>query len=283
MSSSILINSLSISSYYSVFVVGGVSTLSFMVNPSTYGVYWCTVEGYTTPSTATIICPSTIDPSLENCGGVIQSNDSDKCVYSNETSSYPFNISSVFDQCVPPPGSSSSALPIVNVTLPTTTQTSTSTNTAPLVSVASTLMSPSLVTLLTSIAVTRSVSHVVSVPSYTITLTSNPVTRVSSKISSSLSQMSPSSSLPPLLDSNRDVEGPNPILIVLTIVCVLLGCVATLIITAIVILCCLTRSGKYADKEDGELYGMYMVRETGLGQGVVGVIWILFYTYFYCI
>ena len=192
------------------------SVLTFMVTDSTLGLYWCGVDGYS-PSTFTPIC---LNASIPVCTDADFFTSDIQCATRSSMLLHP----DVTEYCIPPEPSSSS--------------------------------SSSLMTDMTPTVSSLSLSY------------TNNITPTSTDISSSFSIDSITTgvlqhqtiSSTTLLSSQILMESSQPnseqsvsiVLVSLISVCVLLGCIAAMIIIAISMLCYVTKKGNFKEANDVE-------------------------------
>ena len=204
--------------------------LSFTVADSTYGFYWCAVVGLIPTASFTPICPQQYlndSSALAACSGP-----GNRQYYIElEQCADIYNTSELFSPNI----TSECVLPPINTA---TTATATIYSSTLLQSYVPT-NSPSQI-----LSADRVASSDTVISSSTITTLNEYATIIDSLSSPSLE---PSQAIEPKEKEND--PAPSVLLVVLIIVCVLLGCVALMIVIAISMLCYLTKRGSSKDDE----------------------------------
>ncbi len=206
--------------------VDGIATLNFFFNSlvftvtaDTFGFYWCSFDGYN-PSTVIPICPAVMSTSPICTDELFITNEEPAQCAIPANSTMP----NITQYCIPP--SVSSTIYSTHSITPSVSSTIYSTHSIT-PSVSSTIYS------------THSITPSISSSNMNV-ITSNIV------ISSMLTESVSSSPQPPTVANQQST---SVILISLIVVCVLLGCIATMIIVAISVLCYITKKGNCCSKE----------------------------------
>ncbi len=198
------------------------SILSISISESTYGYYWCAIDGCS-PTGVTPICPQYINTTAPACNNTALSTDVNKNAVQMPAINESFlaNIS----ECLPPPPPSPTDMTISLLHEVYT----------------SSILMPSSLSATSSSQITRApyTNGIIETPS------SSPV--MVSMVQSSTT-------------ANTTTQPVNMLLVALIVVCMLLGCVALMIALAIIMLCYLTKRGNSKDYEQGEsVHGMRVV------------------------